>query len=353
MAGGIFLSTGLLHIIPEALERYKVYEDLKNAAAAGAGTVAASTGHAGHGHDHTGHGHAALLSLVNASTTPVVNDAVHGGGHGHAHEISFPVVFTIVLAAFYLMLMLEHLLIATCQRKDIDMEDMDYRDDVSFDPDLSETSDLEVFGHPSRNLASAIGSATGADREREIAMGNMNMNMGIGARRSSIEDDEREELISSGNGYQSRAFIAALIITMGVAAHSILESIALGAANKFSDVLNLFIAIAAHRWATAAALGIRYARAGLAAGPVVLLVFVFSFIAPIGVGFGFLAVGDQHTMAQSILFSMAAGTFLFLGASATLVVDESSSQLKMYIASAIGAVLMLIITAILVVKKVH
>ncbi len=302
VAGGIFLSTGLLHIVPESLHLYEVVQEQRK-------NVSNSHGsHAGHGHGgHSDHGHGGHS-----------DHASHGGELPfHGHSLEFPVVFSIILASFYMMLIVEHVLISMCQRKSLDFED---DDEVSFDPDRSESLDPELFGRTSINLANAIGAR-----------------------------DDRNDEDEEGNGYRSRSFLACLVITAGVAAHSILESVALGASETFKDVLNLFIAIAAHRWATAAALGIRYARAGLAAGPVVVLVFVFSFIAPIGVGFGFLAVGSDQRLTQAVLFSMAAGTFVFLGASATL----EEGQLRMYLASAIGAVIIVIITAILIAKNVH
>lgn len=228
-------------------------------------------------------------------------------------------MYTVILTFFYFMLILEHVLIARCQRKTLE------HDEIPFDPDRSESDDLdlEVFGRTSLNLANAIG----------------------------IHEDREEEQVS-GTGYSNRAFFACLIVTIGVAAHSILESVALGAGKKIESVIHLFIAICAHRWATAAALGIRYARSGLAAGPPVLLVFLFSFVAPISVGFGFLAIetSGSGTVVQAILIAIAAGTFLYLGSSATLNTDEpdGTSQLKMYFSSAFGACVMLAITVVLV-----
>ncbi len=275
IAGGVFLATGLLHVIPEAIHLYEA--DVRQG-------------------------------------PPAVHHGLQEG------PVEFPAVFSIILASFYLMLILEHLLIASCQRKTVDEDD-----NLSFDPDRSESLDIEVFGRSSMNLATAIGT----------------------------RDDAGEEGQGS-NGYISRSFLACLVITVGVGAHSVLESVALGAAPQFADVLNLFIAIAAHRWATSAALGIRYAKAGLASGPVILLVFLFSFIAPIGVGFGFLAV-NASPKAQGVFFALGAGTFLYLGSSATLEHDSArhNSALKMYIASAIGASTMIAITGILVSAKIH
>lgn len=291
VAGGIFLSTGLLHIVPEAIH---LFEKLEN--------------HAGTGtHNEPAHARRLFAAFRQVSSP-----------HDHTE---FPVVFAVILASFYGMLMVEHLLIASCQRKTVDFDE-DNEDDASLDPDRSESLDLEVFGRTSINLANAIGNRDEHDEEIEVARA----------------------------GYQSTAFMACFVITIGVGAHSILESVALGAAEKFSDVLNLFVAIAAHRWATSAALGIRYARVGLAGGPVVLLVFIFSLIAPIGVGFGFLATGSSGLQAQAVLFAMAAGTFIFLGSSATL--EHSDSQFKMYLSSAAGSVIIVLITVILLVAKV-
>lgn len=294
VAGGIFLATGLLHVVPEAIALYEQGDKPVGAHPPGVSTSApTSAAHAGHNH----------------------------GAHGHS--VQFPAVFSIILASFYAMLIVEHLLISVCQRKAVDEEE-----DIPYDPDRSESLDLALYGHTSMNLTSNFA----ADRRRRA-------------------EDVSEQ---AGIGYISRAFMSCLVITAGVGAHSILEAITLGAATKFSDVLNLFLATIAHRWATSAALGIRYAKANLSDGPVILLVFLFSFIAPIGVGFGFLTV-DTNPKVQGVLFALGAGTFLYLGSVATLEHNawRNSAPLRLYIASAVGAASMLVVTAILVKYELH
>lgn len=291
VAGGIFLSTGLLHVVPEAIALYEQGERPTDPHPPG------------------------------VSTSPPTSSAHAGHTHG-PHGVKFPAVFSIILASFYAMVVVEHVLIATCQRKTV--EDEEHR--CSYDADRSESLDLELYGHTSMGLATPL----------------------------AARDKEEQESSEPGLGYLSRPFLSSLVITAGVGAHSLLEAITLGAATKFPDVLNLFLAIAAHRWATSAALGIRYAKAKLATGPVVLLVFLFSFIAPIGVGFGFLTV-DANPKVQGVFFALGAGTLLYLGAAATLEHDmwRKSAPLRMYIASAVGAASMLVVTAILVRYELH
>lgn len=103
-----------------------------------------------------------------------------------------------------------------------------------------------------------------------------------------IREDREEEQVSCAR-YRSRAFLACLIVTIGVTAHSILESVALGAGDSLDMFCNLHCDLCSsmgyrnRAWDT-----VCESWAGLAAGPIILLVFVFSFVAPIGVGLAFL-----------------------------------------------------------------
>lgn len=233
----------------------------------------------------------------------------------HAHE-EFPVVYSIILFSFYLFLILDQVLVASCRSKAVDTDD-----NMSFDADRSESLDLEVFGRNSMNIGSTVGRG---------------------------EDDDADDTEAT-KGFLTREFLAGFLATLGIGAHSLLESVALGAAPHFNDVLNLFTAIVAHRWATSAALGIRYAKMKLAPGPSVLLVVLFSFICPLGVGVGFVA-STAKQRAQSIFFAIGAGTFVYLGCAALF---ENRSQkglgaIVIYICSVLGALIVVGITGILI-----
>lgn len=118
VAGGILLATGLLHAVPEAIALYEQSDKPVGAYPPGVSASAPTSGaHAGHNH----------------------------GAHGHS--IQFSAVFSIILASFYAVLIVEHLLISVCQRNAVNEEE-----NLPYDPDRSESLDLALYGQTSMTI---------------------------------------------------------------------------------------------------------------------------------------------------------------------------------------------------------
>lgn len=273
--GGIFFATGLLHVIPEALEFL--------------------AGHDEHGEEegdsHEGHAHS--LNLAAAAV-----EAVQGAEAGHAENgekegHGFPVGFTVILATFIVFLLLDHIL----------------------------------FTH---NHGHSKAKAAVEDEEEPL---------------DQAAEPEPEKL----NGFKSSAFFTATAITVGIGVHSVLESVAMGAADEWSTVFGLFIAIFAHRWATVMSLGARFAVRNLSLLPYTFLVFFYALIAPLGISIGFSVkhLGDTFL---GIIFAISGGIFIYIGAfevPAEEFVENKEHRYGKFITYALGAGIMVAITGIL------
>ena len=111
----------------------------------------------------------------------------------------------------------------------------------------------------------------------------------------------------------------AIILTLALAIHCIIEGFAVGAADSIDTIQSEFIAIAFHKLFVAYALGNSLVQAGfweagsrwgffLQAG-----VFVGITLVGIALGWSMANLADE-SIAQAILKAITAGSFLFVGA---------------------------------------
>lgn len=265
--GGVFLATGLLHILPEAAD------------------------------------------LLEPKEPGAANEA-------HAHEGSFPTAYAVVLATFFVFLFFDRVLFASSHS----IEHASNKFALRHSTDLEDEDDDDEDG-------------------------------------SAVARNDTTSTVYGGasNGFGSPAFVAALFCVLGLSAHSLFESVALGGSSSFTTTLHAFIAIAAHRWATSMALGSIFGKHELTAGAYSVLNVLFALVAPIGIGIGF-AIQSTSEVFQGIVFSLSAGTFLYIGAFETVsheFVEHRKNLVVKYCVMAAGASIMVIITGALVAADVH
>lgn len=155
-------------------------------------------------------------------------------------------------------------------------------------------------------------------------------------------------------GFTSSAFLIGLVQVLGLTVHSAIESIVLGLSPRFSVVLNIFIATLSHRWATSMALAIKLVQQ-LNYLPFLVLFVIFSLAVPAGVGIG-IALTSLSLITQGVLFSISAGTFIYIGAYENMVEEfvlHKPWMFRKFIVMLAGAAIICVITAILVAKDVH
>ena len=274
--GGIFLASGFLHIMPEALEFLAPSEEGHDDHGEG--------GHDDHGDDgHDDHG---------------------GDSHDEHNHGGFPTALGILLLTYLLFMGL----------------------------------DMFVFPH-SHGDGHGHGDEDEALKDAEDS-----------------EEKEEEEDGSERQGLRTNAFLSMSLMTFTIAIHSIFESIALGASSRWSSTLNLFLAIATHRWATTMALGARYERVKLSFVGYTILVFAFAAVAPISIAIGAAVRGNASTTAIGVVFAISAGIFFYVGGFETPVeelIGKQENKLLKYLVYVGGAGIIAIITVILSVTGVH
>lgn len=203
-------------------------------------------------------------------------------GHG-----GFPWVFFAVLVTFYALFFLERVLI----------------------PKVAAHSEAKNGGKKKANGVPADGALSDTDRS-EIT------EMQVPEQFLEVVSEESEPCAicdeAAAAGFRSALFAKGLVEILGLSAHSLFESLALGLADDFSTVLHVFIATVSHRWATSTAVAFKMCN-GLRYGPFLVLLGLFSAMVPlgIGVGAGLEGLGER---VRGVLFAISAGSFLYVGA---------------------------------------
>lgn len=315
LSAGVFLATGFLHILPEAIELIDGTHD--------------ESAHEGEeeGHsDRAVHSIRALSKLAGAVTSREEGDEEgHEEGHDEhsEEEAKFPWAFAIMLASFYALFLLEKIFVPVLMRR-----------------------------KPATGVAAEMDSDKGAMTDGATRAHDEHGDHEHGHVHGVVEPEHFNLDVTSENrpGVASMAFVVAMTQVVGISAHSLFESVALGLSTTMTSSGHIFAATAAHRWATA--LGISLFFAGrLSYFAFAIAVFFFSAVVPIGVGIGF-GVSSLSQTARGVLFAMSAGTFLYVGVvegmGAAFGSKSESRKGLLFLTMLFGSAVIVAITAILV-----
>ena len=119
------------------------------------------------------------------------------------------------------------------------------------------------------------------------------------------------------------------ILLMALSLHGIFEGIALGVLNNNSEVIILFIAIIAHKWAESFALGISFYNAGIQNKIFIKMLTIFTFFTPVGILIG-MYFSKSGLLVEGIMLSISSGTFIYVSTS-EVIVEEFSSKGSKYL----------------------
>lgn len=283
LSAGVFLSAGLLHVLPEAVELFE-------------------GGH-GHGDEEDEHSDDEERQLVRQEEEEDDDGDEEGEEEDEGGLSGLVWAFLVVMISYYALFFIEQVLVPKV---------------------LTSRSAKDSADRLSDDVEDGTVSADG------------------------------ETLPQVLGGFKSRAFVTGLIEILGLSAHSLFESMALGVSTEFDTVLNIFIATAAHRWATAAAIAFRLIRE-VKYLPFLVLLLTFSSMVPLGTGIG-AGLSNLSDTVQAVLFSLSAGTFIYLGAyegMAEAFAPGKALIFRKFLATLAGAGIIVVVTVILQVLDIH
>ncbi|KJG23795.1 zinc transporter [Photobacterium iliopiscarium] len=111
----------------------------------------------------------------------------------------------------------------------------------------------------------------------------------------------------------SPAFAILAMVILSI--HSLLAGTVLGLSGSITMMVMILIAILAHKWAASFSLAVQLSKSRLSLRQSLIMFALFTIMLPIGVGLGsgILEYTDNYPLLEPIFYSLAAGTFLYLG----------------------------------------
>lgn len=107
-------------------------------------------------------------------------------------------------------------------------------------------------------------------------------------------------------------FYTAILLTLSLCLHSILEGLALGTEEDIEGSINIAVAILAHKGLAAYALGACVIDSKVTTQMFWLILTTFSVASPIGVMVGYAISEYSDSVTSSCLSALASGTFLYV-----------------------------------------
>jgi zinc transporter 1/2/3 len=147
---------------------------------------------------------------------------------------------------------------------------------------------------------------------------------------SPEKDDLTETLLDKSHsnlpadaGTATSTLISSYILLIALSVHSVLEGIAVGVQITIESAVELMIAILIHKLVESLALGVSFAKSNAKKHQSIIMMLIFGLATPIGVLIGMALISTSINGIDGIFNALAAGTFLYVGAS-EIVVEEFS-----------------------------
>lgn len=115
------------------------------------------------------------------------------------------------------------------------------------------------------------------------------------------------------------SYMSAMVILTAMGIHGLFEGLAYGVSTTEEEVLNMFIAIAAHKWCDSLVVGISFVAAELPLKMSLLLTVFLSLFTPMGILIGYLA--SENKVITGVFQALSAGTFLYISC-AEIIIEE-------------------------------
>ncbi|CAG9860968.1 unnamed protein product [Phyllotreta striolata] len=109
------------------------------------------------------------------------------------------------------------------------------------------------------------------------------------------------------------AIIRGLLVVLGISVHELFEGLAIGLESSPSNVWYMFGAVSAHKLVIAFCIGIELVTSGLKTIYIVMYMFLFAIVNPIGIGTGIIISNNSDSftnLVSVILQGLATGTLI-------------------------------------------
>ena len=123
------------------------------------------------------------------------------------------------------------------------------------------------------------------------------------------------------------SILTSYILLLAISLHGFFEGMAFGVSTKKSETINILIAILLHKWSEALIISISLIKAKISFKRSLILMIVFTLVAPIGIFLGWFAFSFNE-LVVGIIKALSSGTFIYLACTEILVSEFVNSEYK-------------------------
>lgn len=350
-SGGVFFATGMLHVLPEAVEHLN-----------------------GGGHGHQA-GHA---------TEAGGGEKAEGEAEAEPHDKQdaedrhhFPTAYALAVAGFYAILFIEHLVLGKATDFHGHGHGIDHGHErgvlrarggfltvgaVAVNGDggaaavLRGGDDGVEDGDGDGDGGGGVNGFEDGGPSLQRALSSLSMSSALSSASAALSGSSHGHMREAENvGFFSPNFGRALLAAGSVGVHSVFESLSLGLADNWSTAFNTCLAIGAHKWATSASLGVKFEKERLRRDQTAALVIAWAGVTPLTAGVGAALGGGVSDTVTGVLLALSAGIFLYIAFEVTLeeFAGHPTDRAVKAAAALGGAAAIMAITAVLIRTGLH
>jgi len=122
--------------------------------------------------------------------------------------------------------------------------------------------------------------------------------------------------------------MAPYVLLIAISLHAILAGVSLGVQSTKNNIVAVAVAIMSHKAPAAFSIGFAFYKSGITSFKVFApIILAFALVTPIGIALG-AAIGDSSPVASLVLEGLAAGSFIYVGATEITTDEFETSVVK-------------------------
>ncbi|KAJ8981534.1 hypothetical protein NQ317_006695 [Molorchus minor] len=147
---------------------------------------------------------------------------------------------------------------------------------------------------------------------------------------------DHSHVVIDYSGHPSVVIIRGFLVVLALSVHELFEGLSVGLETSASNVWYMFGAVAAHKLVIAFCIGVELVTSGLKTIFVIIFIFTFAVVSPLGIGVGMIVTNTEETSANFvsvILQGMATGTLMYVVFFEILQGDRKSGLKQFFVCS--------------------
>ncbi|EAR98823.1 metal cation transporter, ZIP family protein (macronuclear) [Tetrahymena thermophila SB210] len=119
--------------------------------------------------------------------------------------------------------------------------------------------------------------------------------------------------------------ITPFVLQIALGIHATLEGLSIGVEQDFSQCITISLAVLVHKWAEGLVLGLALKQSKMTLTRATIMLAIQAAMNPIGIGIGW-ALSDAGDLVSGILMSISAGTFIYIATQEVIAQEFSKNR---------------------------